>query len=229
MEAVGQFLPFILRGLEVTVELSILSVLVAVMLGLVGAWAKLSRSGNAWRLANAYTILVRGVPDLVLMLMIYYGGQRLLNLLGDATGLWRFLELNTFSAGVLSIGFIFGAYMTETFRGAILAIPRGEIDAGLAFGMRPSLLFRRIVWPQLVRFALPGFTNNWLTLMKATALVSVIGLEDLVYNGYAAGKATRMPFSFLFVVLVIYLGLTAVSDLGLRWLNRRYGARGYAA
>ncbi len=104
------------------------------------------------------------------MLIIYYGGQRLLNVLGEGTGLWKFVELNTFTAGVLSIGFIFGAYMTETFRGAALAIPRGQIDAGLAFGMRPSLLFRRILWPQLVRFALPGFTNIWLTLMKATAL-----------------------------------------------------------
>jgi His/Glu/Gln/Arg/opine family amino acid ABC transporter permease subunit len=229
MTAVGQFLPFVLKGLEVTVSLSILSVAVAVVLGLLGAWAKLSRSSSAGRLANAYTVLVRGVPDLVLMLVIYYGGQRLLNVLGEETGLWRFVELNTFSAGVLSIGFIFGAYMTETFRGAVLAIPRGQIDAGLAFGMRPTVLFRRIIWPQLVRFALPGFTNNWLTLMKATALVSVIGLEDLVYNGYAAGKATRMPFTFLFIVLVIYLVLTAVSDLGLRWLERRHGAGGQAA
>jgi His/Glu/Gln/Arg/opine family amino acid ABC transporter permease subunit len=228
MTAVGQFLPFVLKGLEVTVCLSILSVVVAVVLGLLGAWAKLSQSSSAGRLANAYTVLVRGVPDLVLMLVIYYGGQRLLNVLGEETGLWKFVELNTFSAGVLSIGFIFGAYMTETFRGAVLAIPRGQIDAGLAFGMRPSVLFRRIIWPQLVRFALPGFTNNWLTLMKATALVSVIGLEDLVYNGYAAGKATRMPFTFLFIVLVIYLVLTAMSDLGLRWLERRHGAGGQA-
>jgi ABC-type arginine transport system permease subunit len=86
------------------------------------------------------------------------------------------------------------------------------------------LLFRLILWPQLVRYALPSFTNNWLSLMKTTALVSVIGLEDLVYNGYAAGKATRMPFTFLFIVLLLYLALTAISDVGLRWLNRRYAA-----
>jgi histidine transport system permease protein/arginine/ornithine transport system permease protein len=225
MEAVGQFLPFILRGLKVTVSLSLLSVLVAVLLGLLGAWAKLSRSPRARKAADLYTVFVRGVPDLVLMLILYFGGQRLLNIVGEATGLWEYLELNEFFAGFLSIGFIFGAYMTETFRGAALSIPRGQIEAGIAFGMGRALLFRRILWPQLVRYALPSFTNNWLTLMKATALVSVIGLEDLVYNGYAAGKATRMPFTFMFVVLVIYLALTAVSDLGLRWLDWRYGAR----
>jgi His/Glu/Gln/Arg/opine family amino acid ABC transporter permease subunit len=215
-------MPFILKGLKVTILLSLLSVLVAIVLGLLGAWAKLSRSRRAQKIAEVYTVVVRGVPDLVLMLILYYGGQHVLNLLGEGTGLWQYLELNEFFAGLLSLGFIFGAYMTETFRGAALSIPRGQIEAGIAFGMPRFLLFRRIVWPQLVSYALPSFTNNWLTLMKATALVSVIGLEDLVYNGYAAGKATRMPFTFMLVVLAIYLLLTAVSDLALRWTDRRY-------
>lgn len=225
MESVLAFLPFILRGLEITISLSLLSILGAVLLGLLGAWAKLSRSRHARSAAEAYTVLVRGVPDLVLMLMLYYGGQRLLNLLGAVTSFWSYLELDEFSAGVLAIAFIFGAYMTETFRGAALAIPRGQIEAGIAFGMNRGLLFRRVIWPQLVAFALPSFTNNWLSLMKATALVSVIGLEDLVYNGYAAGKSTHMPFTFMLVVLALYLLLTAASDIGLRWLDRRYVAR----
>jgi His/Glu/Gln/Arg/opine family amino acid ABC transporter permease subunit len=222
VDAVGQFMPFIIRGLKVTILLSLLSVLVAIILGLLGAWAKLSRSRRAQNAAELYTVIVRGVPDLVLMLILYYGGQRVLNLLGEATGLWQYLEINEFFAGFLSIGFIFGAYMTETFRGAALSIPKGQTEAGVAFGMGGLLLFRRIIWPQLVSYALPSFTNNWLTLMKATALVSVIGLEDLVYNGFAAGKATRMPFTFMLVVLVIYLLLTALSDVGLRWTDRRY-------
>jgi His/Glu/Gln/Arg/opine family amino acid ABC transporter permease subunit len=222
VDAVGQFMPFILRGLKVTILLSLSSVLVAIVLGLLGAWAKLSRSRGAQKIGEAYTVVVRGVPDLVLMLILYYGGQHILNKLGEGTGLWQYLELNEFFAGLLSLGFIFGAYMTETFRGAALSIPRGQIDAGIAFGMPKFLLFRRIVWPQLVLYALPSFTNNWLTLMKATALVSVIGLEDLVYNGYAAGKTTRMPFTFMLVVLLIYLLLTAVSDVALRWTDRRY-------
>ena len=121
-----------------------------------------------------------------------------------------------------SIGFVFGAYMTETFRGAILSIPRGQIEAGISCGMTPLLVFYRITWPQMVRHALPSFTNNWLVLVKATALVSVIGLHDLVWNASTAGRSVREPFTFMFAVLVIYLILTAVSDIGLRWLGRRY-------
>lgn len=224
MDSVLQFSPFVLAGLRITVALSLLSLVVAVSLGLLGAWAKLSASRTARRIAEFYTTFVRGVPDLVLMLLLYFGGQMALNRIGAVTGLWRHIELDAFTAGVLAIGFIFGSYMTETFRGAALAIPRGQIEAGTATGMSRAVLFRRIIWPQLVRFALPSFTNIWLTLMKTTALVSVIGLEDLVYNGYAAGKATQMPFTFMFVVLMTYLAMTAISDLGLRWLDRRYSA-----
>lgn len=224
MDAVVTFSPFVASGVRITVALSLLSLAVAVILGLLGAWAKLSGSRAARRIAGLYTTLIRGVPDLVLMLLLYFGGQMALNKLGAVTGLWRHVELDAFTAGVLAIGFIFGSYMTEAFRGAALAIPRGQIEAGVAGGMSRSVLFRRIIWPQLVRYALPSFTNIWLTLMKTTALVSVIGLEDLVYNGYAAGKATRMPFTFMFVVLLTYLAMTAISDLGLRWLDRRYSA-----
>lgn len=224
MDAVLQFSPFVLTGIRITVALSLLSLLVAVALGLLGAWAKLSASRAARRIAEFYTTFVRGVPDLVLMLLLFFGGQMVLNRIGALTGLWRHIELDAFTAGVLAIGFIFGSYMTETFRGAALAIPRGQVEAGIAGGMSRTVLFRRIIWPQLVRYALPSFTNIWLTLMKTTALVSVIGLEDLVYNGYAAGKATQMPFTFMFVVLMTYLTMTAISDLGLRWLDRRYSA-----
>lgn len=224
MDAVVTFSPFVASGVRITVALSLLSLSVAVVLGLLGAWAKLSGSRPARRIAELYTTLIRGVPDLVLMLLLYFGGQMALNQIGAVTGLWRHVELDAFTAGVLAIGFIFGSYMTETFRGAALAIPRGQIEAGLASGMSRPILFRRIIWPQLVRYALPSFTNIWLTLMKTTALVSVIGLEDLVYNGYAAGKATRMPFTFMFIVLLTYLAMTAISDLGLRWFDRRYSA-----
>ena len=158
------------------------------------------------------------------MLLLFFGGQILLNQLGEATGLWGYIEINQFAAGVLTIGFIFGAYMTETFRGAFLAIPRGQIEAGIACGMNGSLIFRRIIWPQLVRFALPSFGNNWLVLLKTTALVSVLGLQELVYEAFTAGRSQRQLFTFMFVTLVIYLVLTAVSDAGLRWLDRKYSA-----
>jgi len=158
------------------------------------------------------------------MMLLFYGGQQIFNDLGSVTGLWDYIEINQFTAGVGSIGFVFGAYMTETFRGAILAIPRGQIEAGISCGMTPLTIFHRITWPQMVRHAMPSFTNNWLVLIKATALVSVIGLHDLVWNASTAGRSVREPFSFMFAVLVIYLILTAFSDVGLRWLDRRYSA-----
>ena len=222
MDAVIAYLPAILRGTAVTIAVAACSVVLAVLLGLLGAWGRMAASRLANAVTGAYTTLVRGVPDLVLMLLLFYGGQQLLNDVGFATGWWGYVEINHFTAGVFTIGFIYGAYMTETFRGAYLSIPRGEIEAGIACGMSGALVFRRIVWPQLVRYALPGFGNNWLVLLKTTALVSVLGLHELVWESFTAGRSTRQLFTFFFVTLVIYLVLTAASGAGLKWLDRRY-------
>jgi len=222
MDSVWEYRNLLLSGAAVTVQLALASLTLSVLLGLIGASAKLAVNPISRRIASIYTTLVRGVPDLVLMMLLFYGGQQVVNDLGSATGWWDYVEINQFIAGVWSIGFVFGAYMTETFRGAILAVPRGQIEAGISCGMTPLLIFRRITWPQMVRHALPSFTNNWLVLIKATALVSVIGLHDLVWNASTAGRSVREPFSFMFAVLIIYLILTACSDVGLRWLDRRY-------
>lgn len=224
MDTVWAYRNLLFEGTIVTVQLALGSLVLAVLLGLIGATAKLSTNRLWQRLAGLYTTLIRGVPDLVLMMLLFYGGQQILNDFGEATGWWDYLEINQFTAGVFSIGFVFGAYMTETFRGAILAIPRGQIEAGIACGMTNLKIFRRITWPQMVRYALPSFTNNWLVLVKATALVSVIGLHDLVWNASTAGRSVREPFNFMFAVLMIYLALTAFSDIGLRWMERKYSA-----
>lgn len=221
MDKIVAYGPFLLKGIWVTIALSLCSVIVAVLLGLASAAASHSKSRIGRKTASFYTTLVRGIPDLVFMLLLYNGGQMALNYLGGLTGFWSYMELNRFVAGFIAIGFVFGAYMSETFRGAYMTIPVGMIEAGISFGMTRRILFRRIVWPHLVRLALPGFTNNWLTLMKSTALVSVIGLEDIVYNGFAAGRATREPFTFMVVALMVYLVLTIISDIGLRVLERR--------
>jgi histidine transport system permease protein/arginine/ornithine transport system permease protein len=224
MELIWEYRGLLLAGTAVTIQLALGSLFLSVVLGLVGASAKLANNPVSQRLASIYTTLVRGVPDLVLMMLLFYGGQQIVNDLGSATGLWDYVEINQLTAGIASIGFVFGAYMTETFRGAILAIPRGQIEAGISCGMTSLTIFYRITWPQMVRHALPSFTNNWLVLVKATALVSVIGLHDLVWNASTAGRSVREPFTFMFAVLVIYLILTAVSDVGLRWLDRKYSA-----
>jgi His/Glu/Gln/Arg/opine family amino acid ABC transporter permease subunit len=222
------YLPFVLRGIYVTVALSVCSLLAATVLGLLGAWAKSSAFSVARRAAETYTTLVRGVPDLVLMLLLYYGGQAVVNRIGDVTGLWKRMDLDPFTVAVAAIGVIFGSYMTETFRGAYLSIPRGQGEAGKALGLSRWLLFRLVIWPQLVRYALPSFTNNWLSLMKTTALASVMGLEDIVNKANAAGRTTHQPFSFIFIVLLVYLALTALSDVGLGMLAKRLRASGRA-
>ncbi|MEO5757437.1 MAG: ABC transporter permease subunit [Mesorhizobium sp.] len=217
----ADYLPFVLRGIYVTIALSVCSLLVATALGLLGAWAKLSKFSAARGMAETYTTLVRGVPDLVLMLLLYYGGQAIVNRIGDATGLWERAELDPFTVAVAAIGVIFGSYMTETFRGAYLSIPRGQSEGGKALGLSGWLLFRLVLWPQLMRNAMPSFTNNWLSLMKTTALASVMGLENIVNKATAAGRATHQPFTFIAIVLIIYLCLTVASDVGLRVLARR--------
>lgn len=228
------YFPFILKGMVLTVEVAVLSLFISLVLGFIGALAKLSDSRIANAIASVYTTIIRGVPDLVLMMIIFFGGQLLVNDVGyklsdfsEARGLpfnlgWDYIDISPFIAGVSTIGFIFGAYMTETFRGAILAVPRGEIEAGYAFGMTPAQVFFRITLPACVRHALPGFGNNWLVLAKTTALVSVIGLQDMVFNAGQAGGATRQPFTFFLVVAFLFLIITGVSDVGLRWLNKRY-------
>jgi arginine/ornithine transport system permease protein len=215
------YLPLILKGMLLTVEVAFLSLLISIVLGMIGALAKLSRSRIAQTIAGIYTTVIRGIPDLVLMTLIFFGGQILVNNIGEKLGL-EYIDVNPFFAGVITIGIIFGAYMAESFRGGILAVSRGEIEAGYAFGMTPMKVFMRITLPAMVRHALPSFGNNWLVLTKATALVSVIGLQDMVYNASVAGGSTRKPFTFFLTAAFLYLIITGVSDMGLRRLDKRY-------
>lgn len=215
------YLPAILGGLALTLQLALLSLAVACVFGLAGAVAKLSGSRLARGIAAAYTTSIRALPDLVLMLLIFYGGQIAVNAIADRYG-WGYVDVNPFIAGTLTIGFIYGAYLTETFRGAILAIPRGQIEAAQAFGMRGSQVLWRVTVPQMVRHAIPGFANNWLVMVKATALVSIIGLDDMVHRAGLASAATREPFTFYAAVALIYLAITTLSILGLSWLERRF-------
>jgi arginine/ornithine transport system permease protein len=213
--------PAIVGGLGVTLAVAALSLATACVFGLLGAVAKLSRSRAARWAANTYTTLIRGLPDLVLMLLIFYGGQIAINHLAEKYG-WGYIDVPPFAAGVLTIGFIFGAYLTETFRGAILAIPKGQIEAAQAFGLSKARVVRRIVLPQMVRHAIPGFANNWLVMVKATALISIIGLDDMVHRANLASAATREPFTFYAAIGLIYLAITTLSIFALSRLERRF-------
>ncbi|GID04356.1 ABC transporter permease [Pseudomonas sp. 008] len=217
------FGPLLLQGSWMTVKLSFLCLLVSVGLGLIGASAKLSKSALLRVPAQAYTTLIRGVPDLVLMLLIFYSLQTWLSSFTDFME-WEYIEINPFSAGVITLGFIYGAYFTETFRGAILAVPRGQMEAATAYGLTRSQRFRLVVFPQMMRFALPGIGNNWMVILKATALVSIIGLADLVKVAQDAGKSTYQLFFFLILAALIYLVITTVSNYVLRRMEIFYAA-----
>jgi arginine/ornithine transport system permease protein len=212
----------ILHGALLTVGVSLAALLVSVILGLLGAGAKLSGRPVWVALATLYTTITRGIPELVLMLLIFYGGTIGLNNLLEWSGSDATVDINPFVAGVLTIGFIYGAFMTETFRGAILAIPKGQIEAAWAFGMGRTQTFLRITAPQMVRYALPGFTNNWLVLIKATSLVSLIGLQEMTYAAKQASAATRSPFVFFLFTAALFLVYTSLSLMALRRLNARF-------
>ncbi len=216
------FLPGILQGGLITLSVALSSLAIAVVLGMLGASMKLSSSRTLKITANIYTTVIRGVPDMVLMLLVFYGGQMAINRAAPWFGLDDYIDINPFIAGVATIGFIFGAYLTETFRGAIMAVPAGQREAAIAYGMSARQIFLRIVFPQMVRFAIPAFSNNWLVLVKSTALVSVIGLGDMMQRAGLAAGATREPFIFFATVAVLYLAITTVSILLLKALERRY-------
>ncbi len=147
--------------------------------------------------------------------------QIALNAITDALGFSQF-DIDPMIAGIITLGFIYGAYFTETFRGAYLAVPKGHIEAATAFGFTGSQIFRRILFPSMMRYALPGIGNNWQVILKATALVSLLGLEDVVKATQLAGKSTWQPFYFAIVCGLIYLVFTTLSNGVLLLLERRY-------
>lgn len=201
-------------GTLMTLAVGIAAMAVALGLGILGALAKLSPRSSLRRLATAYTVIIRGIPELVLLLLIYYGGTSLLqDLVALASGGDVRIDINAFAAGTLVVGFVYGAYATEIFRGAFLAVPKGQIEAGFSFGMSPMRVFWRIRLPQAWRFALPGLANLWLTLFKATSITSVIGLSELARESYDIMAPTRLPFTTYFAAALIYLAITALSDL----------------
>lgn len=226
MDGLIRYAPILATGALLTVALALASLALATLLGALGAAGRLGGSRVAAAVVLVYTTIVRGVPDLVMLLLVYFGGQRLVNVVAGWLGAGP-LDLPPFLAGVIAIGLIYGAYLTEVFRAAYIAVPAGQTDAGKALGMHRSVVLWTVVRPQLLRLALPGYANVWQVLVKSTAVVSVIGLQDLVGRASEVGKTLREPFLFLVVVLAVYLAITWASTQVLGRVERQVG-RGMA-
>jgi polar amino acid transport system permease protein len=211
------------RGTWLTIRLAAATLPFGLALGLLVAFARRSKWRALRMASNAFTTVFRGLPELLTIFIVYYGGQLLLqnlvSLVSDAQ-----ITLSSFVAGMAALGLVFAAYSSEVFVGAFKNIPRGHYDAAHALGMRPIPTLYLVVLPQFVRLALPGVANLWLILLKDTALVSVIALSDLMRQTYVAVGATKQPFVFYLAACLIYLAMSIVSSFGItaieRWSER---------
>lgn len=218
----------LLWGALTTLEIALLSYALGLLLGLLGAVAKLSGRSSLVGLATVYSTLVRSIPELLLIILLYYAGSQLLESLLREFGVDVIVNISGFVAAVGVLAFVQGAYMTEVFRGAINAIPKGHIEAADAFGLTRWQRFRRIVLPEMLPNALPGLSNLWLILVKDTALVSVVGFEELFFTAQQAAASTRSYFVFYTAAGALYLVMTLGSNAVFQRTERfvRRGQRG---
>ncbi len=211
------FLSQLVLGAWVAVKVACCALLLGLVLGLLGAWGRLSKHKLIFMLATSLTNIIRGLPELLVLFFIYFGSTWLLSML-----LGTYIGVSSFWAGVIALALIFASYATETFRGAFLTVSKGEIESATACGMTAWQCFYRIILPQLFRYALPGLGNLWFVLLKDTALISLIGAADLMRAAQNATAYTREPFTFYFAAALIYLLLTSISMLGIKKLSQKY-------
>ncbi|MDI9348973.1 MAG: ABC transporter permease subunit [Candidatus Symbiobacter sp.] len=208
------------HGTRITIELALASLILGLVAGAGLALAKLSRFKIIKYLADAYTIIIRGTPEFLILLLVYYGSNRAVNYLLSLIGLQFNLEIPQFLAAVLGLAFIYAAYASEVFVGAYRAVAKGQIEAGQVIGLSRWQLFYRIRVPLLWRFALPGLGNLWLSMIKDTSLAAVLAMNDLLRVAKVAGEAENRNLLFFVFTGIIYLLMTAISDYFLRKVER---------
>lgn len=216
-------------GAKVTISLAIATLPVGLALGFMIALARQSQEWSLRAATGIYTTIFRGMPELLTLFIIYYGFQILVQTLFTAVGSSMRIEINAFVAGMLALSVVFSSYASEVLLSAFQAIPRGQHEAGSAVGLSRRKTMWLIIIPQLIRIALPGLSNLWLVLLKDTALVSVIGLADIVRQTGVAARVTKEAFLFYGIACLLYLVLATVSSIGLnaiaRWANKAETAR----
>ena len=201
-----------LRAALVTLMVSLSAMGIGLFISIFGTLSKLSNKTYVRVLADVYTTIIRGIPELLVIYLLFFGGSNAVMSLAKLFGYYGYIELNAFVIGSVAVGAISGAYSTEVMRGAFLAIPRGQIDAAKSVGMNKFLIFTRILIPQVLRYALPGLGNVWQLTLKDTALIMVTGLVEIMRQAHVAAGSTYSPFTFYITAAFLYLILTTASN-----------------
>lgn len=212
-------------GALMTLAVATCSYALGIVFGAIAAAMKLSDWVAARMLAEIYTTVIRGLPELLIIYLVFFGGGAVLRAIARGLfGYGAFIDLPIFVTGMICIGLSAGAYSTEVIRGAVLAVPVGQIEAARAVGMSRALRFRRVLVPQVARYALPGLGNVWQLTLKETSLISVIGLVEIMRQAAVGAGSTKEPFTFYVTAFVLYLGLASISNRGFlraeAWANR---------
>lgn len=211
----------LLVGAAMTMAIALTGYLVGAFIGAFGAWAKVAGNLPARAAADVYTTVLRGLPDLLVVYLFYFGGSSALSALGRYFGSDGFVSFPAFLAGALAIGATSGAQFTEVFRGAYIAVSRGEVEAAVAFGMPRWTRFRRVVAPLTLRFAMPGLGNIWQIALKESTLLSAIGVMELIQSAQIGAGSTGLSFEFYLLAAFLFLLITTVSGTVLRFGENR--------
>ena len=211
----SDFLSLMFTAALMTLGLAVCSLILGLFLSLI--FAALEANRFVGKPMTVFVVLLRGLPEIIVVLLVYFGSTELVEML---TG--EYIEFGAFGCGVLALSLIFAAYASQTLRGAIQAIPKGQWESGAALGLSKSYTFIHIVMPQVWRHALPGLSNQWLVLLKDTALVSLIGVDDLMRQADLINTNTHQPFTWYGIAALIYLAVTLISQVGIRKLELRF-------
>ena len=215
----------IAAGVVITVTLALSTLPLGLFIGFMVALAKQSREYSLRLAADIYTTIFRGLPELLTIFMVFFGLQIGIRQLLLAMGVEATIEINAFASGVVALGLVLSAYASEVFLSAFRAIPAGQYEGGYAVGLSKGKTMRLIILPQLIRIALPGLGNLWMILLKDTALISVIGLADIMRQTGIAARNTKEAFLFFGLACLIYLILAMLSSIAISRIER-YAKRG---
>ncbi|CAN1511012.1 ArtQ ABC-type arginine transport system, permease component [Rhabdaerophilaceae bacterium] len=217
----------LLQGAVVTVSVALATLPFGLSLGLLIALAKRSGPRLLRGFATLYTTVFRGVPELLTLYIIYFGGQVAIQKLWSSLGFSGSLSISPFLAGMIALGMVLAAFSSEVWLGALNAIQPGQREGAAALGLSKYQIFRLVVFPQLMRVALPGLGNNWMVLLKETSLVSVITLHDIMFIATRANVSTKEPFLFFSAALFLYFFISIISSWAIDRLETHTN-RGYA-